>query len=141
MKNKFMLIASLSLVLFVALGCGLTGGFTGSDSSDSSSESSDSTAKSEESSTSDSKSDSKGNLVKVGIPECDEFATYINDHAEEIGKGSIVARGIVEMYKQTIFSNLKESVEKMDEKEKAKMAENCKKALENVKKQFDKKEG
>lgn len=134
MKNRFTIFLSLILVLFVALGCGLTDRLTGSKD-----ESSPKT-ESGETKTSDSKSGSTGEVVKVGIPECDELATYLNDNAEVIGKESIVVRGIVEMYKQTIFSNLRDSVEKMNDEEKAKYGENCKKALENVKKQVTSKE-
>ena len=45
---------------------------------------------------------------------------------------------LLECSQQTIFSNLRESVEKMTEEEKAKAGENCKKALENLKKQMQK---
>ncbi|HUF04191.1 MAG TPA: hypothetical protein VMM38_08445 [Aridibacter sp.] len=131
MKNRFALLSVLLVLLVVVLGCSL-GGLTGSgdsESGDSSSSSSDGS--------SDSGSSSSGDLVKVGIPECDEFATYINERAETIGEESIVVRGIIEMYKQTIFSGLKESVEKMDDKQKAQMAENCKKSMENLKEQME----
>ncbi|MEZ5347003.1 MAG: hypothetical protein R2681_15755 [Pyrinomonadaceae bacterium] len=134
MKNRFTILLSLVLLLFAVLGCGLTDRLTGSK------DDSSSTTESGETTTSDSKSESTGEIVKVGIPECDELATYLNDNAEEIGKESIVVRGIVEMYKQTIFSNLRDSVDKMNDEEKAKFGENCKKALENVKKQVKPKE-
>lgn len=134
MKNRLTILLALILIVIVALGCGLTDRLTGSK------DESEPTTESGETKTSDSKSESTGEVVKVGIPECDELATYLNDNAEEIGKESIVVRGIVEMYKQTIFSNLRDSVEKMNDEEKAKYAENCKKALENVKKQVKPKE-
>ena len=129
MKNRITIFISLVLILFVALGCGLTDRLTGSK------DDGGSKTESGETKTTDAKKGSTGEVVKVGIPECDELATYLNDNAEEIGKGSIVVRGIVEMYKQTIFSNLRDSVEKMNDEEKTKAGENCKKALENVKKQ------
>lgn len=132
MKNRFALLSVLTVLLVVVLGCSL-GGLTGSGDSESGSGDSSSSG------SSDSGSDSGGELVKVGIPECDELATYINEKAETIGEESIVVRGIVEMYKQTIFSGLKESVEKMDDKQKAQMAENCKKSLENLKEQMESK--
>ena len=123
-------------IFAIALGCGLQDRLTGGDSGGS-----DSSKSAEESKSGDSKTDnSSGEIVKVGIKECDDLATYINDNAEAIGKESIVVRGIVEMYKQTIFSKLRESVEKMNDEEKAKMGENCKKALENLKKQVKPKE-
>jgi hypothetical protein len=137
MKNKFTVLLALSLVLIITLGCSFGGLFGGSDSKESSSSS-------EKKDTSSSSSEKKkevtpsGDIVKVGIPECDELATYINDNAEAIGEESIVVRGIVEMYKQTIFSNMRDSVEKMNDEQKAKMGENCKKALENLKKQMKK---
>ncbi|REJ78211.1 MAG: hypothetical protein DWQ47_01750 [Acidobacteria bacterium] len=132
MKNRFGSLAVLLLLLALVLGCNF-GSLTGS--GDSESGSGDSSSSSSESSETSSSSD--GDLVEVGIPECDELATYINDRAETIGEESIVVRGIVEMYKQTIFSGLKESVEKMDDKQKEQMAENCKKSLENLKKQME----
>jgi len=131
MKNKFGFLTVLALLLTLALGCSLGGLTGGSDET----ESGDSTSSSEKSS--DSGDSASGDLVKVGIPECDELATYINERAETIGEESIVVRGIIEMYKQTIFSGLKESVEKMDDEQKAKMAENCTKSLENLKKQTE----
>lgn len=138
MKNKLTIFFVLGLILFVVIGCSL-GGLTGSSDEKSSKDSSSSSSESKPSDSSDdSKSSSSGEIVKVGIAECDELATYINDNAEEIGNESIVVRGIVEMYKQTIFSNLRESVEKMDDEQKKKMGENCKKALENLKKQVKK---
>lgn len=135
MKNRFALISSMMLLFLVAAACSL-GGLTGS--SDSDSGGGDSKGGSDSSSSSSSSSGGSGELVKVGIPECDELATYINERAETIGKDSYVIRGIVEMYKQTIFSNLKESVEKMDDKQKARTAENCKKSLKNLKDQMEK---
>ena len=135
MKNKITLLAAILVLLALVLGCGL-GRLIGSDESSGgeSSESSESSSKSEKS------SGGSGELVEVGIPECDELATYINERAEAIGEESIVVRGIVEMYQQTIFSGLKESVEKMDEKQKAQTAENCTKALNNLKEEFEKKQ-
>ncbi|MCO6511623.1 MAG: hypothetical protein J5I65_12610 [Aridibacter famidurans] len=134
MKNRFALLSVLALLLLVVLGCGL-GGLVGSGDSESGS--------GDSSSTSDGSSDSgssAGDLVKVGIPECDEFAQYINEQSETIGEDSWAARAIVEMYKQSIFRGLKESVEKMNDEEKAKMADTCKQAFENVKKQMEGKE-
>lgn len=131
MKNRFTLLSVLLVLLVLVLGCSL-GGLTGSGESESGSGESSSSSGS-----SDGGSDSSGELVEVGIPECDELATYINERAETIGEENIVVRGIVEMYKQTIFSGLKESVEKMDDKQKAQMAENCKKSLENLKEQME----
>lgn len=135
MKNRFTVLFVLLTIFLVAAGCSL-GGWMGSDEPESGSGDSTSTSDG----TSDSKKSSgSGELVEVGIPECDELATYINEQAETIGEESIVVRGIVEMYKQTIFSGLKESVEKMDDKQKAQMAENCKKSLDNLKEQMEKK--
>ncbi len=131
MKNKLSFLIAASLLLFVTIGCSLGGFMGGSD------DSGDGDSSSGSKSSSDSGGSSSGELVEVGIPECDELATYINDRAETIGEENIVVRGIVEMYKNTIFSGLKESVEKMNDEEKAKMAENCKKSLENLKKQMD----
>ncbi len=135
MKNKLTLIGALLMVVAIALGCSLDR-FTGGSDSEAPK---DGTTKTEKGSDPSNSSDSggSGELVEVGIPECDELATYINERAETIGKESIVVRGIVEMYKQTIFSGLKESVEKMDEKQKEQTAENCRRSLENLKKNMD----
>jgi hypothetical protein len=136
MKNRFSYLSVLLIVIFIALGCSL-GGLMGGEDSETSKDGSPKTEKSTESSDSSSDSESSGDLVKVGIPECDELATYINDRADTIGKESIVVRGIIEMYKQTIFSGLKESVEKMDDKQKEQTAENCRRSLENLKKNME----
>ena len=132
MKNKFTFIPALGLILFVALGCSMINPFG---SSDESSGADSGTSESTGSTDSTDSTSSGGDIVKVGIAECDELATYINDNAEAIGDESIVVRGIVEMYKQTIFSNLRDSVKNMNDEEKKTMGENCAKALENLKKQ------
>jgi len=137
MKNKFTFLSAIIILLALALGCNLSR-FTGSGDSESSKDNGATAEKTTESGSSDSSS--AGDLVKVGIPECDEFAQYINEKSETIGKDSWAARAVVEMYKQTIFKGLKESVEKMNDEQKAEMADTCKKAFENVMKQMEDKE-
>lgn len=134
MKNKVSLLLGISLILFVTIGCSL-GGLTGSDKE----KSKDVTVEKSESSDSSSNdsSSSSNEEIKIGIPECDEMATYINDNSEEI-EGSLVARGIVYVYKNLILSNIKEGVEKMDEKEKQKLGEACAKSLKQLKEQVKK---
>ena len=137
MKNRITLLLSLALVLFIAVGCGL-GGLVGSDESptkDSSSKPADS--KESADSTEKTEKEPSGEEIKVGIKECDELATYINDNSEEI-EGSIVARGIVYVYKNWILGKIKEGVEKMSEEEKAKMGEACAKSFEQLKKSISK---
>ncbi len=136
MKNKFTVLFVLGLILFVVLGCGF-GNMFGSKDEAANANTSSNTASDDKSG--DSTTSSSGEVVEVGIPECDELATYINNNSEAIGNESIVVRGIVEMYKQTIFSNLRDSVKNMNEEEKKKMGENCKKALDNLKQQMEKK--
>lgn len=132
MKNRFGLFASLLLLLTLVLGCSLGGMIGGSEDSSGG----DSTSSSDSSSSS---SDSSGSseTIEIGIPECDEFLTYINEKAEPMGEDNVVVRGIVQFYKESIFSGLKESVEKMNDEEKAKVAENCKTSLEKLKKQIE----
>lgn len=136
MKNKITVLLALSLVMFVAIGCGI-GNLLGSKEETSTSK--DSGSKSAESTTEGKKEvEPSGKIVEIGITECDELATYINDNAEAIGSESIVVRGIVEMYKQTIFSKLRDSVKEMTDEQKTKTAANCKKAFENLKEQMNK---
>jgi hypothetical protein len=136
MKNRFTFLSAILVVILIALGCSL-GGLMGGKDSETPKDGTTKTENGSDSSSSSPDSEGSGELVKVGIPECDELATYINDRAETIGKESIVVRGIVEMYKQTIFSGLKESVEKMDDKQKEQTAENCRRSLENLKKNME----
>lgn len=125
-KNRLTIFLSLSLVVFVVLGCGFGGLFGGSDT---------------ESTSGDAKKQTEakpsGDVVKVGIPECDEVATYINDNSEEI-EGSIILRGIVYMYKNYILKHIKDGIEKMDDEQKKKFAEICSKTLKDLKKSMKK---
>lgn len=135
MKNKLAIIFVLGLVLLVVIGCSF-GSFSSSKDEtpkDSKTESTDSTTDE-----TTKEKPASGEVVEVGIPECDELATYINDNSEAIGNESIVVQGIVELYKQTIFSNLRDSVKNMNDEDKKKMGENCKKALDNLKEQMKK---
>lgn len=135
MKNKLTVFLALSLVLFVAIGCNF-GGLIGSDKK----QSKDSTSKSgDATSTGDKQTEAEpsGEVVKIGIPECDELATYINDNSEAI-EGSIIARGLVYVYKNMIVENIKEGVGKMNDEEKAKMAKVCTKSLDDLKKSINK---
>ena len=136
MKNKLTIFLSVSLLLLVTLGCGL-GGLIGGGSDSESSKDESGTTKSDGSSK-QKEAKPSGDVVKVGIQECDEFATYINDNAKEFESESYVVQGLVKLYKQTILSNLRESVEKMNDEQKTKMGENCKKALEELKKSMNK---
>lgn len=132
MKNKFTVLFAMCIVLLVTIGCS----FIGSDeevSKDSSSKSSDI-----KSSETKKEAEPSREIVEVGIPECDELATYMNDNSEKISKENIVVQGIVEYIKQSIFSNLRDSIKQMSDEEKAKTGKNCKKALENLKKQMQK---
>lgn len=128
MKNKLTVFFALSLVLFVAMGCSL-GGLIGSDEEkpkDSSSKSSDAT------STDKKEATPSGEIVEVGIPECDEMATYINDNTEAI-EGSYLARGIVYIYKNYMLEKVKEGIGKMTDEEKSEMGKVCKESLKNLK--------
>ena len=72
---------------------------------------------------------------KTGIPECDEFIAYIDQNSEEIGKDSMIVRGIVEYYKQMIYTKLREGVANSNSEEREEIAKQCKIALEKVKEQ------
>ena len=134
MRNKLTVLIALSLVLFVAMGCSL-GGITGSDED----VTKDATSKSSDSKSGDSSSEPKkeaepsGEVIKVGIPECDEVATYINDNSEAIDD-SYAAKAIVYLYKNYALETIKENVETMSDEDKAKMARSCKKTMEDLKK-------
>ncbi|NNE97890.1 MAG: hypothetical protein HKN25_02590 [Pyrinomonadaceae bacterium] len=132
MKNSVSVVLSIILVLFIALGCSLSGLTGGSDSASGD----DRTKKTGESKEMTEKEPS-GEVVKVGIPECDEVATYINDNSEEI-EGSIILRGIVYIYKNAVLENIKENIEKMTDEEKQKYGKICKKTLEDLKKSMNK---
>lgn len=136
MKNRSTLFASMCLLMLVALGCSFGNPFGSGETG--SGEASETSEPADPGSKTDGEAAPSGEIVEVGIAECDELATYINDNAEAIGEESIVVRGIVELYKQTIFSNLRDSVKNMSDEEKRKMGENCAKALENLKKQMQK---
>ena len=131
MKNSVSGGLSLTLVLLIAMGCSLGGLTGGSDetSKDSTSKSGDSTKKSE--------AEPSGEVIKIGIPECDELATYINDNSDEI-EGSILARGIVYVYKNMILSSVKENIEKMSDEDKQKVADACSKSMKQLKEQLKK---
>ncbi len=131
MKNRLTLFLALALVLFVAIGCSL-GGLSGTDESGSK-DSRGSSTDGEKTTEKQTEAEPSGDVVKVGIPECDEVATYINDNAEEI-EGSIILRGIVYIYKNVVLVNIKDGIEKMDEKERKKMAEVCERTLKDLKK-------
>ena len=76
-----------------------------------------------------------GSEEKTGIPECDEFIAYIDQNSEEIGKDSMIVRGIVEYYKQMIYTKVREGVANSNQAEKEDFAKQCKLALEKVKEQ------
>jgi hypothetical protein len=135
MKNKLTVLLAVSLVLSITLGCSL-GGLIGSSETKESSSSGD---RKDTSSGSEKKKEAtpSGEVVKVGIQECDELATFINDNSEEI-EGSIVLRGILYAYKNYVLESLKEGIEKMSDEEKAKAARSCKKALEQLKENMKK---
>ncbi len=72
---------------------------------------------------------------KTGIAECDEFITYIEQNSEEIGKDSMVVRGIVEYYKQMVFGKMREGIANSTPQEKDEFAKQCSEALKKVKEQ------
>lgn len=77
---------------------------------------------------------------KTGIAECDEFITYIEQNSEEIGKDSMIVRGIVEYYKQMIFSQMREGIANSTPAEKEDFARQCREALKKIKEQTQKPE-
>ena len=133
-KNRLTIFLSLSLVVFVVLGCGFGGLFGGSETEstkDSSTESTSGDAKKP------TEAKPSGEVVKVGIPECDEVATYVNDNSEEI-EGSVILRTIVYIYKNVVLKQIKDGIEKMDDEQKKKFAEICSKTLKDLKKSMKK---
>lgn len=88
----------------------------------------------------DSNSANSGNTAlnaeeKTGIAECDEFIVYIEQNSEEIGKDSIVVRGIVEYYKQGIYAKLKEGAANSSPADREDYAKQCRTALQKLKEQ------
>lgn len=128
MKNSATVVLSLTMVLLVAMGCSL-GGLTGGGSDSETSK--ESTKKSGDSTETTEKAPS-GEKIEIGIKECDELATYINDNSEEL-EGNLITRGIMLYVKNKVLGDLKESVAKMNDEEKAKSADACKKALTQLK--------
>ncbi len=135
MRNKFTVLLSMVLVLFVAMGCSFGGLFGGSDGESRTSRSADSKSKGER--TENTEKEPSGEIVEIGIKECDELATYVNDNSEEI-EGSYAARAIVYVYKNWIIAKVKEGVENMSEEDKAKLGEACAKSFEQLKKSLKK---
>lgn len=72
---------------------------------------------------------------KTGIAECDEFIAFIEQNSEEIGKDSIVVRGIVEYYKQGIYAKLKEGAANSSPADRDEYAKQCRTALQKLKEQ------
>ena len=133
MKNKLTIVLSLFLVLFVAVGCGLGGLVGGGDKSSKGSDEKSTTSESSK----NTEAKPSGEVVKVGIEECDELATFINDNSEEI-EGSLIARGIVYVYKNMVLEKIKEGVKDMDDKQKEQYAKACTKSLVQLRKSMKK---
>ncbi len=127
MRNKFTFLLAISLILFIAVGCSFIG------SSDEVSE--DSSGKSGDSKTTETKKEAapSGEVLKVGIPECDELVTYVNDNTEEI-ESSYAGKAALYFYKNYVLESIREGVEKASDEEKIKLAKTCKKSLEDLKK-------
>jgi hypothetical protein len=124
MKNKLTLFLALTLVLFVAIGCSFGNPFGSGESDTSTGESKSAETK---------EAAPSGEVVKVGIKECDELATYINDNSEKI-EGSYLARGIVYLYKNYMLESIRDGVENMTEEEKIKLGKACKQSMDELKK-------
>ncbi|MFV0388245.1 MAG: hypothetical protein ACK5NT_05775 [Pyrinomonadaceae bacterium] len=139
MKKFSTLILVLIMLLFVGMGCGI-GRFVGSGSSDDSKKTSQQkeTGSGETADTESAKEQPpSGEKIELGIPECDELATYVNDNTEEI-EGSIAGRVVLLFYKNMILDKLREGVKDMTEEQKAEMGKTCSKTLEDVKKSVEK---
>ncbi|MGI8670605.1 MAG: hypothetical protein ACR2J3_12300 [Aridibacter sp.] len=131
MKNKFTVLFAMCLVLFVTIGCS----FIGSDEE----VSKDSSGKSGDTKTSETKKEAapSGEVIKVGIPECDELVTYVNDNTEEI-ESSYAGKAALYFYKNYILESIREGVGNASDEEKAKSAKTCKTSLEDLKKSVNK---
>ncbi|MDQ3635972.1 MAG: hypothetical protein M3405_15935 [Acidobacteriota bacterium] len=134
MKNKFTILLSLSLILFVAMGCGMIDYIGSSDSGETTlDKTSDSTSTSEKK----KEATPSGEKIIVGITECDELATYVNDNTEEI-EGSYVGKALMYFYRNTILKSLQDGVGKMNDEEKKKWADVCTKTLKDLKENMQK---
>ncbi len=131
MENKFTVLVAMCIVLFVAVGCS----FIGSDDE----VSKDSSGKSGNSKISETKKEvaPSGEVIKVGIPECDELVTYVNDNTEEI-ESSYAGKAALYFYKNYILESMREGVENASDEEKTKLAKTCKKSLEDLRKSVNK---
>lgn len=131
MKNKFILISAVSILLLVVLGCGWLNPFGKSSSTNSGD------AKTGESSTSDTAIESVI-VEKTGVPECDELSAYFSQLISSKDEG-YVAKATREFIINRYREAIRESIEKNKENPEklAKLCKEYKTQLETFKKDED----
>lgn len=132
MKNKFLLLTAILLLLFVALGCGWLNPFGNGSGSSKSGDS-----KTGETSGSDSAIDSVI-VEKTGVPECDELSAYVSQLISSKDEGYVAKATrefIINRYREAIKQSIDEN--KNDKEKLAKWCKDYKTELETFKKDED----
>ncbi len=120
MKNRFILLAAISLLLIVIMGCSWISPFSGSSETPKKGDS----KTTEEKSTSDKAIESV-TVEKTGIPECDELRDSISQLAQSKDEDYLTKAA-----REIILNRIQESVRKSIEENKDKPEELAKKCKE-----------
>jgi hypothetical protein len=135
MKNRFILLAAISLLLMAVLGCSWINPFSGSSETPKTVDS----KTTEEKSTSDKAIESVI-VEKTGIPECDELRDYISELAKS-KDDNYVTKATREFFLNRISESIRKNIEENKDKPEE-LAKNCKEyktQLETFKKDEDSK--
>jgi hypothetical protein len=116
MKNKFVFVISLAILLISVLGCRFYNPLAGS---------SDNSANSSNKTLSDKAIDSTVGGEKIGIPECDEVVDFFSEQAKS-PDDNFVTKATREYFFNSIRESFKQSIEE-NKNDKEKMAKECRK--------------
>lgn len=137
MKNKTLLIFAVSILLFVVLGCGvgnLIKSSTGSEQTNVNSSSSEQNKTNPENESSDNEEvvETTNKEGKIGVPECDDVFEMLTEQMQPKEDESYITKAT----RQTILNSMRESFKESikDEKDRQKLATQCGKYLEQLKK-------
>lgn len=134
MKNKTILIFAVSILFIFILGCGITDSIKNSFGGDrTNSNSSAPTKPTGENDTPENPEVSEiPDEEKIGIPECDEVFEMLTEQMKPKDDESYITKAT----RQTILNSMRDSFKEgiKNEKDKEKVALNCKKYLEQLKK-------
>lgn len=139
MKNKFILLTTLSILILLVLGCGSLNPFGGS--SDSSKTENSKTSRSDDKTTTDKVVD-EVMPEKTGVEECDDLMAYIAKQSQS-KDDNYVTRASREFIMNRVRESLRKSIEenKNDPKELAKKCKEYKTQLETYKEKEDAEKG